>query len=68
MTFGDGMVKGLNGWDMSQKARNCNFCLRPFSGAKVEYLQMTMFSEKTQITLSFIFGLMMLLTMASHPK
>lgn len=36
MTFGYGMVKGLNGWDMSQKARNCNFCLRSFSGAKVE--------------------------------
>ena len=67
MTFGDGMVKGLNGWDMSQKARNCNFCLRSFSGAKVESTNDYVLRE-TQITLSFIFGLMMLLIMASHPK
>ena len=30
------MVKGLNGWDISQKARYCNFGLRSLTGAKVE--------------------------------
>ena len=35
MILFDNMVKGSNGWDMSQKVRNYEFSLRPFTGAKV---------------------------------
>ena len=35
MILFDNMVKGSNGWDMSQKVRNYEFSLRSFTGAKV---------------------------------
>ena len=40
MILGESMEKDLNGWNLSQKAKNSKFRIRLFSGAKLDCMKL----------------------------